>query len=78
MPDAASPITEDVSSSDAKLLGGFYADVNVDWVATERTGLFAGVTMQQLGSYEQEVGGRTAKIDFGSAAGIRGGLSYKF
>ena len=78
MPDAASPITEDVSSSDAKLLGGFYADVNVDWVATERTGLFAGVTVQQLGSYEQEVGGRTAKIDFGSTSGIRGGLSYKF
>lgn len=78
MPDADLPITEDVSSSDAKLLGGFYADLNVDWVATDRTGLFAGVTMQQLGSYEQEVGGRTAKIDFGSTSGIRGGLSYKF
>lgn len=78
LPDVGTPISEDVDDTKAKFLGGFYADVNVDWVATERTGLFAGVTMQHLGSYDQEVGGRTAKIDFGSTAGIRGGLSYKF
>lgn len=75
MPDA---ITEEVSDTASKFMSGIYADVNVDWAATERTGLFAGASMQQLGSYDQTVGGRTAKIDFGSAVGIRGGINYKF
>jgi len=78
IPDVVEPITESIDSVQNKFLGGFYADVNVDWVANERTGLFAGVNMQNLGGYDQEVGGRTAKIDFGNAVGLRGGLSFKF
>lgn len=78
IPDVLEPITESIDNVKNKFLGGFYADVNVDWVANERTGLFAGVNMQNLGGYDQEVGGRTAKIDFGSAIGVRGGLSFKF
>lgn len=78
IPDIAEPITESIDTVQNKFLGGFYADLNLDWVANERTGLFAGATMQSLGSYDQEVAGRTAKIDFGSAIGIRGGMSYKF
>jgi hypothetical protein len=77
VPDVAS-ITESIDNVENKFLGGFYADMNIDWVANERTGLFAGVNVQKLGSYDQEVGGRTAKIDFGSAVGIRGGMSFKF
>jgi hypothetical protein len=78
VPDLTDPITEERVDSKSAFLGGFYADLNVDWVANERTGLFAGVNMQNLGGYDQEVGGRTAKIDFGSAIGVRGGLSFKF
>lgn len=78
LPDATEPVTESIDNASTKFLGGFYADLNVDWVANERTGIFAGVNMQNLGGYDQEVGGRTAKIDFGSAVGIRGGMSFKF
>jgi len=78
VPDVADPITEEIAETASKYLTGIYADVNVDWAATERTGLYAGASMQQLGSYDQTVGGRTAKIDFGSAVGIRGGINYKF
>lgn len=78
IPDVAEPIIDEPSSTESKFLTGYYADVNVDWFATERTGLFAGVAMQQLDGYDQSVAGRTAKIDFGSAVGIRGGISIKF
>lgn len=76
--DVLEPVTESVDSATSKFLTGFYADMNLDWAANERTGLFAGVNMQNLGGYDQSVSGRTAKIDFGTALGIRGGLSYKF
>ena len=78
IPDVIDPIIEEKSSTSAKFLPGFYADVSLDWLATERTGLFAGVNMQHLGGYDQEVAGRTAKIDLGSAVGLRGGISIKF
>lgn len=78
VPDVAEPVTTFEESSVAKMLTGFYADVNVDWTANERTGLFAGLTMQQFGNYDQSVGGRTAKIDFGNSVGLRGGISIKF
>jgi hypothetical protein len=36
------------------------------------------VTAQQLDSYEQKLGDRTADIDLGSAVGIRGGVTVRF
>jgi len=62
----------------AKFLSGYYADFNLEWAATERTGLFGGVTAQQLGDYEQTLNGRTAQIDLGNSVGIRGGVSIRF
>jgi hypothetical protein len=78
VPDITEPITEERADVASKLLSGLYADVNVDWAATERTGLFAGASMQQFGSYDQSVGGRTAKVELGNSLGIRGGINYKF
>jgi hypothetical protein len=78
IPDLATPIIDEPSSSESKFVTGFYADLMVDWLATERTGLFAGVALQQLDGYDQSVAGRTAKIEFGSAVGIRGGINFKF
>lgn len=78
LPDVAEPISREENSTAAKFLSGFYADVSVDWIANERSSLFAGVTMQQFGDYGQSVGGRTAKIDLGSSVGLRGGISVKF
>lgn len=67
-----------ISSTAAKFLTGYFADVNLEWTANETLGLFGGVTAQQLGDYEQKLDGRTAKVDLGSAVGIRGGISIKF
>lgn len=61
-----------------KFLSGYYADLNVEWAASERTGLFTGVTAQKFDGYDQEVGGRTARIDLGSSVGLRGGVSIRF
>jgi hypothetical protein len=78
VPDIPDPISTTEESVTNKFLSGFYADVNVDWRLNERTGLFGGVSMQQLGDYDQSVGGRTAKIDLGNAVGLRGGINIRF
>lgn len=78
MADVAQPITTTEQNSESKFLPGYYADVNVEWRANQTTGLFGGVSVQQLGDYDQTVGGRTAKIDLGNAVGIRGGISIRF
>ncbi|HEX7632279.1 MAG TPA: hypothetical protein VF388_09105 [Lacunisphaera sp.] len=65
-------------SHTTKFLTGYFADFNLEWAASERTGLFTGITAQKFDGYNQEVGGRTARIDLGSAVGLRGGISFKF
>ncbi len=67
-----------LSSTATKFLKGYYADLNIDWDMNDRFGLFGGVTAQQLDSYEQKLGDRTADIDLGSAVGIRGGVTVRF
>lgn len=65
-------------TSETKFLSGYYADLNLEWVATERTGLFGGFTAQKFDGFDQSVGSRTARIDLGSSVGLRGGVSIKF
>jgi hypothetical protein len=78
IPDVAEPITVSDESTAERFLSGFYADLNLDWMLNERTGFFGGVSMQQLGDYDQSVRGRTAKIDMGNAVGFRGGINIRF
>lgn len=66
------------SSTAAKFVSGYYADLTFEWAANETTGLFAGATAQQLSAYEQMVVDRIARVDLGSAVGVRGGVSIKF
>jgi len=65
-------------TSETKFLSGYYADLNLEWIATERTGLFGGVTAQKFDGFDQSVGSRTARIDLGSSVGVRGGVSIRF
>ncbi len=65
-------------TSETKFLSGYYADLNLEWIATERTGLFGGFTAQKFDGFDQSVGSRTARIDLGSSVGLRGGVSIKF
>jgi hypothetical protein len=67
-----------VASSKTKFMTGYYADLTLEWDANESFGLFGGVTAQQLSDYEQKLGDRTARIDLGSAVGLRGGVSIRF
>jgi hypothetical protein len=67
-----------LSSTASEFLGGYFADLNLDFAASETIGLFGGFTAQQLGDYEQKLGDRSARIDLGSSIGIRGGISIKF
>ena len=76
LPDVVLDTTE--ASTAAKFLTGYFADLNLEWVANETLGLYGGVTTQKLSSYEQKLGDRLAKIDLGSSVGIRGGVSIKF
>jgi hypothetical protein len=61
-----------------KFLTGYYANVDAGWEANERTGFYAGLDYQSIGSYDQKLAGRTARIDLGNTLGVRGGISIKF
>lgn len=66
------------SSLATKFLTGYYADLTLEWSANETTGIFGGISAQQLKAYTQTVSDRTARIDLGSTVGIRGGVSIRF
>jgi hypothetical protein len=76
--DSGATVSTVEVSEVTKFLGGLYADLNFDWAANERTGLFAGISAQQFGGYDQAVGGRTARIDLGSTVGLRYGVTIRY
>lgn len=78
MSDLAITVDDPEGDTMSEFLTGYYADLTLDWLANERTGLFGGVTAQQFDSYDQTLGGRTARIDLGSTVGVRGGVSIRF
>jgi hypothetical protein len=78
VPNTTKLVQANQISDITKFLGGYYADFNVDWSANERTDIFGGLTLQKLGTYNQAVGAETARVDFGTSFGVRGGLSVKF
>jgi len=79
LPEGQLPGVQDIlQSEETAFLTGYYADLTIEWAANDRTGLFGGVTAQQLSDYEQKLGDRTARIDLGTAVGIRGGITIKF
>lgn len=78
MGDLELKVEDPVGSTETKFLSGYYAEVTLDIAANDRTGLFGGMVAQQLNSYDQQLSGRTAKIDLGNAVGVRGGVSIRF
>jgi hypothetical protein len=68
-----------INSSDKSIfLPGYYAYIDANWSLNERSGVFAGVSYESYGSYDQKVDGHTAKIDLGSTINVHGGLNIKF
>lgn len=78
IPNMVIDTPDPISDTAAKFLTGYFADVNLEWLANDTLGLFGGVTAQQLSDYSQTLEGRTAKVDLGSSVGIRGGVSIRF
>ncbi len=77
-PEVTAAVVYDDSSVTAKLLAGYYANVDATWEVNERSGLFAGVSVEGYGSYSQTLGNQTAKVDLGNTLGLHGGISIKF
>jgi hypothetical protein len=81
MPDGqVAGVQEIKQSNTSEFLTGYYADLTIEFAANDRTWLFGGVTAQQFGDYEQTLAstGQMARIDLGSAVGVRGGVSIRF
>lgn len=57
---------------------GFYGEVNAEFWFSYRTGFFAGITFENLGRYEQNIGGRTASVNIGSGTTFRVGVITRF
>ena len=73
----------DTSTNDAyKILPGYYADANLQFDLTERTGFYAGAVFQSAGSYTQTVDTTNShystKIDLAGQSGLRAGMSIRF
>jgi hypothetical protein len=69
-------VKEEADSSE--FIAGYYAEAVGEFWFTPRTSLYAGLSYERLGEYEQILGGRTAEIDLGGSAGIRVGITTRF
>lgn len=82
LPEGSVAGVQDIQQSNAtEFLMGYYADVTIEWAANDRTAFFGGLSAQQLGDYEQSLSSQTgqlARIDLGTAVGVRGGISIRF
>lgn len=81
LPEGAVAGVQDIQQSNATaFLMGYYADLTIEWSANERTALFGGVSAQSLSDYDQTLSntGQMARIDLGTAVGVRGGISIRF
>lgn len=57
---------------------GFYGELNAEFWLSFRTGLFAGVVYENVGSFKQTIGGRTASVSIGSGTAFRLGIINRF
>lgn len=64
--------------SNQQYRGGYYFDANFEWWATTRTGFFAGVGYERLGSYTQTLHKRTATVKMDTGLGWRFGVITRF
>ena len=84
MPFNAIPMMEADKSKEV-ITVGFYADTNLEYWVTPRTGLYAGVALIQRGDFEQTAGfsaagtgGSKAEVDLGNGVGFQLGFIHRF
>jgi hypothetical protein len=76
--NGVAPLSIEDEDTYSKFISGTYAEANVEWLLTDRTGFFLGATIEQLGDYEQALGTRTAKVEIGGNSGFRFGMTTRF
>ena len=81
-PETGSLITLTEQNSDTKLLPGFYADANLEFWLTERSGLYLGALYQNSGSFTQNLttiaSNYSTKVDLTSLTGFKMGMNVRF
>lgn len=60
------------------VLYGFYAEAGLEWFIFRNFGLYLGGSYEDLGEYEQELGGREAKVQLGKGFAGRAGVILLF
>lgn len=78
IPGSSRSISVEEEADESEFLTGYYAEALAEYWFTRRTGIYAGVTYERFGEFEQILGSRTAEIDIGSSAGFRVGITTRF
>ncbi|MSU70626.1 MAG: hypothetical protein EXS39_07620 [Opitutaceae bacterium] len=81
-PETGAVITDTEQTTRRFLLPGYYADANVEFWLTERTGVYFGALYQNTGNFKQSINSGTAsyatRVDLGSLQGFRMGMNIRF
>lgn len=81
-PETSDPIIATINDLGDDLLTGYYADANVEYLLSDRAGLYVGAFFQGTGEYEQDLTSQNStystKLDLSSLKGLRAGLNYRF
>lgn len=71
-----------VEDRDTATLTGYYVDATMEYLITERAGLYAGAFYQTSGSYTQNItengAAYSTDVDLSKLQGFRAGLNFKF
>ncbi|ATC65626.1 hypothetical protein CMV30_17675 [Nibricoccus aquaticus] len=78
LPDVIGTIRFQGEGEEKAMVGGYYADVNIERWLTVRTGFFAGYSVEKMGNYTHEFAGRKADVDLGTSGGFRLGIITRF
>ena len=69
-------------STKINIMPGYYADADVEYALTDRTGFYLGAVYQDTGSFKQSINSTTAqyttKVDLSNLQGFRMGMNVRF
>ncbi|HEY0968450.1 MAG TPA: hypothetical protein VGD88_13750 [Opitutaceae bacterium] len=78
IPGASRSVDVQEEEDASEFIAGYYAEALAEFWFTRRTGIYAGVTYERFGEFEQVLGSRTAEVDIGGSAGFRLGITTRF
>lgn len=81
-PDTSSEFSTTITDLADDFLAGYYVDANVEYMFSERTGLYLGAFMQSTGEYAQDLTAEgssySTELDLSGLKGLRAGVNYRF